>query len=454
MNLPAEFKERMQKMLKDEYPEFEKVFDSEYSHTAIRINTAKSGAEDAVLRLLDNPEQVPWCGSGYYTDKNILSGNHPYHIAGLFYFQEPSAMCVAEALNIAPTDRVLDLCAAPGGKSTQAGSIVGKEGLLVANEIIPKRANILAENTERFGIKNVLVTNESPERLEKKFENFFDKIIVDAPCSGEGMFRKEPQAAEEWSLEHTHSCAKRQLNILNSAAKMLARDGYIVYSTCTFAPCENEGVADEFLKQHLDFESVNIDKFGMLSDGNGAWVQSEHDMSGTKRIFPHKVKGEGHFVALFRKKGGTKNNMNNKLPQQKELKDALTLYRKFERDSLNITLDGNFVLFADNLYRLANGITDIDKIKTVRAGLHLGICKKGRFEPSQALCTALEARDFKKTLNYGCDSTEINNFLKGMTVDADVNGWVCITADGFPLGWGKGSGGIVKNHFPKYLRLK
>lgn len=363
-------------------------------------------------------------------------------------------MCVAEALNIAPTDRVLDLCAAPGGKATQAGSIVGKEGLLVANEIIPKRANILAENTERFGIQNVLVTNESPERLEKKFEAFFDKIIVDAPCSGEGMFRKEPQAVEEWSPEHTYSCAKRQLHILNSAATMLARDGYIVYSTCTFAPCENEGVVDEFLKQHCDFELISIDKLGMLSDGNGAWVQSEHDMSGTKRIFPHKVKGEGHFVALLRKKGGTRKDMQNKLPQQKELKDALALYRKFEKDSLNITLDGNFVLFADNLYRLANGITDIDKIKTVRAGLHLGICKKGRFEPSQALCTALEAKDFKKTLNYGCDSTEINNFLKGMTVDADVNGWVCITADGFPLGWGKGSGGIVKNHFPKYLRLK
>lgn len=454
MNFPIDFENRMKNMLGAEYEDFKTAFDRPENHIAIRINTAKKGAKEAVLKVTGELRQVAWCSDGYYADKSVISGNHPYHMAGLFYFQEPSAMCAVSAIQISPDDKVLDLCAAPGGKSTQAGALLGENGLLVSNEIVPKRAGILAENIERFGIKNALVTNESPDKLEKRFPCFFDKIIVDAPCSGEGMFRKEPQAIDEWSIAHTNSCADRQLLILNSAEKMLAPNGYIVYSTCTFAPCENEGVIDKFLNEHTDFELVPIDNLDMLSDGVGAWADSERNMSGTKRIFPHKADGEGHFVALLHKVGGESAEIKNTSKEQKGLKEAVSLYKKFEKDTLTRSFDGDFVLFGDNLYLLPAGIGNVDKIKVVRAGLHLGVCKKGRFEPSHALCLALETHDFKNNADYPCNSKEIADYMSGATLESDACGWVCVSVDGFPLGWGKSSGGIIKNHFPKYLRIK
>lgn len=457
MNLPKDFTERMKNMLGEEYDDFEKAFSAPDNHIAIRINTAKKGAKEAVLNVIGERENVAWCEDGYYADKSIISGNHPYHFAGLFYFQEPSAMSAVSALDIQPDDKVLDLCAAPGGKSTQAGARLGKGGLLVANEIVPKRANILAENVERFGIVNAIVTNESPDRLEKKFKGFFDKIIVDAPCSGEGMFRKEPQAADEWSIEHTVSCAKRQMHILESAEKMLADGGYIVYSTCTFAPCENEGVVDTFLAEHSDFEIAETPKLSMLDGGVGKWADTDRDMSQTKRIFPHKHNGEGHFVALLKKntlKSAKEMIKNDKKPSG-NLKNAVELYRKFENSALTISLDGEFALFGDNLYLVPTAAaTDLDKLKVVRAGLHLGVCKKGRFEPSHALCLALDGGDFANSVSYAYDSREINAYLHGETLTADTDGWTGVLVDGFSIGWGKSSGGILKNHFPKYLRLR
>ncbi len=455
MNLPKDFENRMKNMLADEYDEFEKSFCAPDNHTAIRINTSKAGAREAVLKIIGDRDRVEWCEDGYYIDKSVISGNHPYHTAGLFYFQEPSALSAVEALDIKPDDKVLDLCAAPGGKSTQAGAkLVG--GLLVANEISAKRAQILAENIERFGIRNVLVTNENPSRLEKHFENYFDKIIVDAPCSGEGMFRKEPQAVDEWSAEHTVSCAQRQLLILNSAEKMLAPNGYIVYSTCTFAPCENEGVVSEFLAAHSDFELADIPKLSMLSGGVGEWADSERDMTAARRIFPHRQKGEGHFVALLKKNGGVRcpQKKTNAAKADVNLKSALSLYRKFESETLAASFDGDFALFGENLYLLPNGISCVDKIKTVRAGLHLGVCKKNRFEPSHALCLALGKELFKNSVNYECGSAELDAYMRGETLESDIVGWVGVLADGYPIGWGKGSGGVIKNHFPKYLRLK
>ena len=240
MNFPIEFKKRMKNMLKDEYEDFEKAFSSDQNSNAIRINTRKENAKQLIFSKFGELENVPWCPSGFYADKTKISGNHPYHLSGLFYFQEASAMCAGEALPVSKNDKILDLCAAPGGKSTHIAAKLFGTGLLVSNEINKKRASILSENIERMGFSNVIVTNESPEKLEQKFPHFFDKIIVDAPCSGEGMFRKEPQAIDEWSIAHTLSCAIRQKNILQSAIKMLKPGGLILYSTCTFAPCENE----------------------------------------------------------------------------------------------------------------------------------------------------------------------------------------------------------------------
>lgn len=456
MNLPKDFENRMKNMLGGEYEEFERSFCTPDNHIAIRINTAKKGARDAALKIIGDSEPVQWCADGYYTDKSVISGNHPYHNAGLFYFQEPSAMSAVEALDIRPCDKVLDLCASPGGKSTQVGAKLGKGGILVANEISAKRAQILAENIERFGIGNALVTNESPSRLEKHFANFFDKIIVDAPCSGEGMFRKEPQAVDEWSIEHTASCAQRQLLILDSAEKMLAEDGYIVYSTCTFAPCENEGVISKFLDSHSDFELADIPKLAMLEGGVGAWADSARDMTAARRIFPHRQKGEGHFVALLVRRGNAECKVRKKSVPRTDvnLKNALALYRKFESETLTAQFDGEFALFGENLYRLPDGISCVDNIKTVRAGLHMGVCRKNRFEPSHALCLALDKNMFRNSVNYAYDSAELAAYMRGETLGADCTGWTAVLTDGYPIGWGKGSDGVIKNHFPKYLRLK
>ncbi len=450
MKLPEKFELRMKDMLKSEYDDFIKSMDKTPIFTGIRINTSKNGVEKAVLEEFGTLEGVPWCENGFYADKSKISGNHPYHIAGLFYFQEPSAMSTVSALPIESDDYILDLCAAPGGKATQAGALLGKNGLLVANEIIKNRANILSDNIERFGLTNAIVTNETPQKLAEKYPHFFDKIIVDAPCSGEGMFRKEPQAVDEWSVEHTVSCGTRQKHILDCAMKMLKGGGYIVYSTCTFAPEENEQVC-AYMLENYNVELIEPHNLDMLSQGQKEWSLSDYDMTKTRRIFPHKNKGEGHFVALFRSLDSE--DFAEKKKTQKTVCDGEKLYREFEKEFLNTTLDGEFCLFGENLYLKPKNI-NIDKIKVVRAGLHLGICRKNRFEPSHALCLALKKEDFKNSVDFPCDSEILKKYLMGETIECDKKGWCAVTVNGYPIGWGKASNGILKNHFPKYMRLK
>lgn len=440
--LPEAFLERMKNMLGEEFTEFLGSFSHKDVCGGMRINGLKKGAREAVQRETGDLSGVPWCADGFYADKDIISGKHPYHVGGLVYFQEPSAMLPVEVLGICPGDFVLDLCAAPGGKSSQAAVKLSGSGLLVANEIVQKRALILCENIQRMGIKNAIVTNESPERLAEKYKCFFDKIIVDAPCSGEGMFKKEPQAIREWSLEHTYSCAQRQKNILRSAFSMLKGGGYLVYSTCTFAPCENEEIAAWVLEEFPEVELVSIVAPG-VSDGRNGWAESRFDLTGTKRIFPHKSKGEGHFAALFKKNGDEKNDYRKNYKTEKEC-----LFRSFEKEFLNTHLEGAFTEFGDKLYLMPYNL-DIDKIKTELPGLFLGVCKKGRFEPSHALCLALEKEDFKNIL----ETDQPEKFFRGETLCGKEKGWTGVMYNGFPIGWGKCSDGIVKNHFPKYLRF-
>ena len=442
IKLPEEFLDRMKGMLGEEYESFLTAFDDGETYTGMRINTLKNGSKEAVLTETGDLEQVLWCENGYYADKKIISGKHPYHMGGLVYFQEPSAMLPVEALGIEEGDFVLDLCASPGGKSTQAAEKLRGTGLLVANEIIPKRASILAENIQRMGIKNAVVTNESPEKLSGKFTEFFDKIIVDAPCSGEGMFKKEPQAIDEWSVEHTKSCGQRQKNILESALKMLKGGGYLIYSTCTFAPCENEEIVRWVLENYSEMELVPIMAEG-VSDASGKWADTELDFSGAKRIFPHKSKGEGHFAALFHKKSGgfSEHKMTYRCDSEK-------IFRDFEKTVLNTNLSGHMTAFGDKLYLMPYNL-DIDKIKVILPGLFLGTCKKGRFEPSHALCIALSKDDFKSTLEI----SDCQAFFKGETIPSTQKGWTAVMYNGYPVGWGKGSDGVLKNHFPKYLRF-
>lgn len=451
MNLPIEFCERMKALLGDEYESFLRSYDTKI-YQGIRLNTLKCNDTETTAENLNLSEKIPWCNCGFYADKADISGNHPYHAAGVFYFQEPSAMCVADSLPLGENPHILDLCAAPGGKTTQIAARMQNKGLLIANEIIPKRAAILAENVERMGLTNTIVTNESPSKLAEKFDCFFDGIIVDAPCSGEGMFRKEPQAADEWSVNHTLSCGERQKNILDDAYKMLKNGGYIMYSTCTFSYDENEAVVI-YMAEKYGMEICPVPQLDMLSDGIGEYP----DIENCRRIFPHKQNGEGHFTALLRKTEEASAEENGrKKDKRKEKTDtalevSVKLFREFEKKTLKSKLSGEFILFGDNLYLLPEKI-DISKLRILRCGLHLGIIKKGRFEPSHALSHAFGIECYINKAEFDCNSEEIKKYLHGETVSSMMNGWGVVCADGYPLGWGKGSGGIVKNHYPKALR--
>lgn len=410
--------------LKNEYESFIKSYD-EPSYIALRVNTLKATVEEFKSTVDFCGKNVPWCPTGFYYDGK--RGSHPASIAGLFYSQEPSAQIAAEFADVQKGDKVLDLCAAPGGKSTQLAAKLGGSGLLVSNEINSGRAKILCENIERMGIKNAVVTNMSPEKMEKLFPEFFDKIVVDAPCSGEGMFRKDDVAIKEWSIEHTLSCASRQLSILDSAYKMLSPGGKLVYSTCTFAKAENEEVAEKFTQKYPEITLLEL-----------------------RRLMPHKIKGEGHFSALFEKCGEGKKS-ENKLPLSAK-KEMIDSYRLFEKENLNTVLDGIFVSFGDFLYLVPKEMISLDKIKCVRPGIQLGEVRKGRFIPSHHLCMVLKKEDFKRTISLS--EEEIALYVKGSAIahNSEKGYGAMLYKDKYPIGWYKLSDNLAKNHYPKHLR--
>jgi len=425
LNLPHDFKERMKQDLKNEYDSFLQSYEEEPT-IALRVNTLKLSVDDFKSTVDFCRDRVDWCPTGFYYDGK--KGNHPSSIAGLFYSQEPSAQIAAELADVKKGDKVLDLCAAPGGKSTQLAAKLEGEGLLVSNEVNSGRAKILCENIERMGIKNAVVTNMYPEKMEKLFFEFFDKIVVDAPCSGEGMFRKDDVAVQEWSIEHTLSCAERQLLILDSAYKMLAPGGKLVYSTCTFAKVENEDVAEKFAEKYSDITLLQM-----------------------HRLMPHKIKGEGHFSALFEKRG-ERDITKHSAPDlaKKEMTEA---FRSFEKENLNTSLAGNFVSFGELLYLVPKEMISLDKIKCIRPGLCLGEVRKGRFIPSHHLCMALKKEDFKRTISL--TDEEIPLYIKGETILRDgEKGYGAMLYNGkYPIGWYKRSDGCAKNHYPKHLRV-
>ena len=447
MTLPKEFCERMRALVGSGYDAFIQSYDTEINR-GIRINPEKCADTAAVAAELGAAERVLWCDDGYYIDKEKINGSHPYHASGLIYFQEPSAMCAAEVIPIGA--RMLDLCAAPGGKTTQLAARMGNEGLLISNEIIQKRASVLSENVERMGLKNTIVTNEAPSRLAERFPNFFDGIVVDAPCSGEGMFRKEPQAAQAWSVEHTLSCATRQKNIIDDAYKMLKPGGYIMYSTCTFSIDENERVV-EHMAERYGMEICDIPELAMLAPGIGGYVGTEK----CRRIFPHIHKGEGHFAALLQKPDSVC-DANAEQPRQRKTKNtalaaAVEAWREFEAETLNVKCEGEFVLFGDELYLMPAEL-DIDKLRVVRCGLHLGTVKKNRFVPAHALSHAFGAVAYKNAVELDVSAPELLKYMRGEVIPGNVTGWCVIAARGCGIGWGKASGGMVKNHYPKGLR--
>ena len=429
--LPELFLKRMKNQLGEEYPDFLRSLERPRA-VALRLNPLK-GEKIPELPFLGDP--VPWEPMGYYYDPEARPGLHVYHEAGVYYLQEASAMAPVALLDPQPGERVCDLCAAPGGKTTQiAGRMMG-EGLLVCNEINPKRARILSQNIERMGVSNALVLNEHPANLEKRFPGFFDRVLVDAPCSGEGMFRKEEAAVTDWSEEIVEMCAARQGEILNSAARMVKPGGRLVYSTCTFAPSEDEGAAAAFLKAHPEFSPEPVEAPWFVSGENGS-----------HRMWPHKLLGEGHFAAVFRKAEGEEENEID-FSKEEKLPDS---WRQFSKE-LGISLpEGKALLFGQTLYWVPNDMPDLKKLKVMRPGLELGVLKKDRFEPSHAL--ALWLKTCTNEVSFPGDSREIRDYLHGEVLDGTCRGWCLVKADDYSIGWGKGDGRQIKNHYPKGLR--
>lgn len=461
MNLPIEFEKKMKAFLGDEWDDFLYSYDNN-RFQALRFNTLKVQSHEEIMRILmvleiSSDKRVSWANEAYYFDENVRPGKHPYHEMGLYYIQEPSAMSAAALLAPKPGMRVLDLCAAPGGKSTQLATYLGDSGLLVSNEINTQRSRILSQNIERMGIKNAIVTNEDSFVLASHFPGFFNAIQVDAPCSGEGMFRKLPEAIEQWSMENVAICAARQKEILDNAAVMLKPGGTIVYSTCTFSKEENEDVIEYFLERHPDFTLEEMERF-----------------------WPHKVDGEGHFVAKLVRRGcvdtdlkadrKTKKNKNSK-NRKNETKPALTkenmkLLSEFLDETISEDMaawikNSRLVMFGEQLYRLPDMEVDIKGLKVQRAGLHIGEFKKQRFEPSHSLALALKLSEAKNVVKLTWDDLQTTGFFNGQSVmlsDEQTaeckKGWALVCVDGYPAGWGKVNGAQVKNHYPKGLRNK
>lgn len=434
MRFPTGFEEKYQRLLGKEAASFFSTFDQE-PISAFRTNPLKEGQV-----TFSNP--IPETNWGYY---GKVSGKSPEHVTGLIYSQEPAAQMVAQVAHPHEGMKVLDLAAAPGGKSTHLLSYLNNTGLLVSNEINNKRSKILVENIERFGARNVLVTNESAERLAKVFSSYFDLIILDAPCSGEGMFRKQPDAMGYWSLDYPAQCAALQREILEDAVKMLANGGELVYSTCTWAPEENEEIV-AWLLDEFPLELVDIPKLNGMTPGI--------DYPETARMYPHHFKGEGQFVAKFRFVG------EHKLPKLKPVRSNLTadqrsLWQIFQKEHLKVDLKGDLQTFGDQLYLLPLGLPDLSKVKIARNGLHLGTFKKKRFEPSFALGLAMQPSEVKNKLELSQQDFEV--YVGGETLQIKEplpNGWYQLLIHGNGLGFAKLANQTLKNYFPKGLRFR
>ena len=454
---PELFEARMKTLLGEEYAAFLASYDKP-RNVGLRINPLKTDTPPDLRAFGLAP--VPWAENGYYYLKETRPGLSPYHEAGLYYLQEPSAMAPAGLLDVRPGMKVLDLCAAPGGKTTQLAAALGGEGLLVCNEINPKRAKILARNIERLAVANALVLNEHPQRLENRFAGFFDRVLVDAPCSGEGMFRKEEAAVTDWSPETVAMCADRQVEILRSAARMLRPGGKLVYSTCTFAPQENEGVVSRFLAEHPDFSIVKTDA-PWFSAGRPDWVENPAEgIEHTFRLWPHKLGGEGHYAAVLEKSGDSAaeavrcgrptGRTASGRPHRAAPTDPEELLRKFCKDTGAVLPQGRLLPFGQSLFLVPEIMPELQGLKVLRAGLELGQVLKNRFEPAHAW--ALWLKTAASVADFPADSPQIAAYLRGEAISGPQKGWTLLTCDGLSLGWVKGSGGILKNHLPKALR--
>lgn len=434
------FLKRMQKLLKDEYEDYEKSLD-EKMFRGIRKNLLKDSG--TLLEDTFKLQKSPFSEEGYYMEEEI-SGNHPFHLSGLFYMQEPSASGVVSVLNPQEKDWVLDLCAAPGGKSSQIASKLNNSGLLVSNEIMNNRANILLSNMERMGVSENIIVNSDPKTICKEMAGCFDKVVVDAPCSGEGMFKKHEKAWQDWSEEHVLACAQRQKMILEEAYKALKQEGVLVYSTCTYAMEENEEVIYDFLKEHEDMELVDCG----VSFGRSGYPYKDLDVSKVRRIFPMDA-GEGHFMAKLIKHGESKEAHLQEIPSMKIEKCVET----FLKDQLT-QIPAYFYVQNDKVYAKNAPFIKLKKSRMLRQGVLCGEIVKGRFEPHHHfyMCAAFDP--YRKHV-VELNEEEVKIYLSGNVLNHPCEkGYVSLTYKGYVLGFGKSDGSMIKNKYPKGLRVK
>ncbi len=445
VELPEKFCERMKVLLGDEYEDFIREYDK-IPFKGVRVNVLKCTAEKLSGLLNTELQPSPFSPLSFYADPNKKLGNHPLHHAGAFYLQEPSASSAVTVLDVQHGEKILDLCASPGGKSTQIASLLDGTGLLWSNEFIRNRTTALLSNIERLGIKNCIISSLSPAVLCRSLDGYFDKVLVDAPCSGEGMFRKDPQAVTEWSVDHVISCGERQLQILDSAKLALKEGGVLVYSTCTFSVEENEQVIERFLEKNTDFSLCDC---SYLPFGRGGY-----GMPQVRRIYPING-GEGHFVAKLVRNGGecgyTPEHRAKPLHTDKTvLENARTLYH-------DIFADDNypeFTVVGDKIMIMPSVMPEYKGRGILRSGILFGEIKKNRIEPAHHLFTCGKMNDFKRAVNFDIYSDALNRFLLGEEIPVSplLKGYTAVCVEGIPLGFGKASDGKLKNKYPKGLR--
>ena len=451
LKLSEEYLNRMRDLLgEEEFSAYLKSFDEERLY-GLRVNAAKVTPEAFPELVSWDLKPVPWIPNGFYYEGTERPAKDPYYYAGLYYLQEPSAMTPAMLLPVEPGDRVLDLCAAPGGKSTELGVKLAGKGVLISNDISNSRAKALLKNLELWGISNICVTSETPDKLADVFGPWFDKILIDAPCSGEGMFRKDDDMVKSYEERGPVYYSEIQKEITDQAVRMLAPGGLLLYSTCTFSRCEDEEIICHILENHQEMELIRLPLFEGASDGIG--------LDGCIRLFPHKIKGEGHFISLLRKNGGGaertaagSRERSRMEPQGKrasalptELTDFLALMNR-EFDNSRIMIKN------DSVYYLPENFVPAKELRYLRTGLLLGELKNKRFEPGQALAMTLHADEFKQTISWKKEDDRVTRYLKGETIsltpeEGPVKGWCLVCVDGHPLGFAKGTGMALKNKY-------
>ena len=465
MELPVKFCEEMRRILGDEYEEYLKSMEDSRKY-GLRVNTAKISVEE-FLRIAPFPlKKIPYVGNGFYYDGEIQPAKHPYYFAGLYYLQDPSAMTPASRLPVEPGETVLDLCAAPGGKATELAAKLRGKGLLVANDISAKRAKALLKNMELFGVENSFIVTEYPQKLQEHFGGFFDKILIDAPCSGEGMFRKEPSMIKAWEQNGPEFYAKLQEDILRQALPMLRPGGCLLYSTCTFSPLEDEGTVVKILEMDPSLELIPMEGYEGFSEGRPELVgSSDESIRRCVRIFPHRLDGEGHFLALFHKKDAPDGGMDfsggaSAAGRRLGLKgEERRLFEEFARNLNRVFENDRLECKNGMLYYMPEALPELRGLKFLRSGLFLGEMKKNRFEPSQSFAMALSARDYKNCLNLTASDERTIRYLKGETLtlapeEAEgPDGWMLVCVDGYPLGWGKKALFSLKNKYHTGWRL-